>query len=267
MKKLTYLVPVDFSPCSLNALQYAIMLARHAEGKVVLSHVVDLAEVPESDNPVVVTWSLDRLTRTAREKMKSLREMISLEGVLVEEDIAIGHVGHGIIKQIDKVKPTVIVLGRNTEREPGKQSMLTHISKNTRTPVLVVPGSHNPRIPSKAMLATDMKSFGIKDFAPLMNIIRKTAQQLAVLQVAGSQGNVEHARAWIEKLNKTFDFEATLVTTDAPLAEQGIEEAVRENKVDFLFAIQQQGLLERIFHGDKLPPVVHAGVPVLLVRK
>jgi hypothetical protein len=117
------------------------------------------------------------------------------------------------------------------------------------------------------MLATDMKSLSLKDFAPLMNIIRKTAQQLAVLQVAGSQGNGEHARAWIEKLNTTFDFEATLVTTDAPLAEQGIEEAIRENKVDFLFAIQQQGLFERIFNGDKLPPVVHAGVPVLLVRK
>lgn len=269
MKKLTYLVPVDFSPCSLNALQYATMLARHAEGKVVLSHVIDLEEVAESDNPVVVTWSLDRLSRSAQEKMKSLREMISLEGVPVEEDIAIGNVRHGMVKQIDKIKPTVIVLGRNTERTPGKSSMLTHISKNSRIPVLVVPGSHNPRVPNKAMLATDMKSFSLAEFAPLMNIIRKTAQQLAVLNVKGngSEGEQEKAKAWVEKLNASFDMNASLVTTDAPHFETGIEEAVRQNKVDFLFAIREEGLLERLFNSERLPPAIQASVPVLLVRK
>ncbi|MBX2967000.1 MAG: universal stress protein [Cyclobacteriaceae bacterium] len=267
MKQLTYLVPVDFSPCSLNALQYATMLARHAEGKIVLSHVVDLEEVPESDNPVVVTWNLDRLSRTAQEKMKSLREMIALEGIPVEEDIAFGNVKNGVVKQIEQIKPTVIVLGRNTDSQPDKNSMVTHISKNTRVPVLVVPGSHNPRVPNKALLATDMKPFGLKDFALLMNIIRKTALQLAVLNVKNNTANGAHASAWVEKLNTTYDIEASLVTTNKPQFEKSVEEAVRENKVDFLFAIRHEGIFDRIFNNDPLPFPVQAGVPVLLVRR
>lgn len=267
MKQLLYFVPVDFSPCSLNALQYAIMLARHAEGKVVLGHVVDLTEVPESDNPVVVSWSLDRLTHTAQKKMKSLCEMISLEGVPVEEDIVMGNIRQGILKQLARLKPTVIVLGRNTDREPGKHSMLTHISRNTRIPVLVVPGSHNPRVPNKALLATDLRPINLKDFNPVMNLIRNTAQQLAVININRADGDGAKAEAWIEKLNATYDVKASLAITDPASTGSDLEAVVQHNKVDLLCAIRQESLLAKLFGYDRSPVTVPANVPVLLVRK
>jgi hypothetical protein len=106
----------------------------------------------------------------------------------------------------------------------------------------------------------------LKDVAPLINIIRKTAQQLAVLNVK-SNGNDGEAKIWIEKLNATFDLDANLITTDHLHARRGIKDAIHENKVDLLFAIQQDGLLRRLFHDDLLPLAFQASVPVLLVRK
>jgi len=269
MKKLTYYVPVDFSECSLNALQYATMLARFAEGKVVLGHVIDLEEVPESENPVVVSWSLDRLSRKVQEKMKSLREIISLEGTAVEEEILVGNVRQSLLKQIEKVRPTVIVIGRNTERNPGKGSLLTFITKNTRIPVLVVPGSHNPKVPNKAVLATDMKSFDLREFEPFIDIIRKTSQQLSVLNIRGNQSNVKSIKEWVDKLNTTYNIKAKVLQPEQYDAVESVVDYVNSNNVDLLCTINRNySLLEKLFFPVPAHQLkTHVEVPVLLIRE
>lgn len=269
MKKLTYYVPVDFSECSLNALQYATMLARFAEGKVVLGHVIDLNEVPESENPVVVSWSLDRLTRKVNEKMKSLREIISLEGIVVEEEILVGNVQFNLLKQIEKVKPNVIVMGRNTERQPGKDSLLTFITKNTKVPVLVVPGSHNPKVPNKAVLATDMKSFDLREFEPFIEILKKTSQELSVLNIRGSQAKGKQISEWVDKFNAAYAMEVKVLPTQHDDTVENVVKYVNANNVDLLCTINRNySLLEKLFSPAPAHQLTtHVEVPVLLIRE
>jgi nucleotide-binding universal stress UspA family protein len=267
MKKLTYFVPVDFTDCSFNALQYAIMLARFSEGKVRIGHVIDLDLVTESENPVVVTWSLENLNRKANEKMKSLREMISLEGVEVEHDIATGNVRNELMKLIDRLNPNVIIIGRDTYRPLRKDSLVSYFTRNTRIPVLIVPGTHNPTLPNRAVLATDMRPEKMTEFDAFFNLLKRTSQELAIVNISGkSSDNQVQSEMWVDKLKVVYGIDATLFTQKNG---NDVMDFIRANKVDLLCTIRRnKNILDHFFQRNtthQLPAL--AEVPVLMISE
>jgi len=74
LKLARILVPVDFSDCSLRALDYAIALAEAFASKLILLHVVEPAVYPE--NYLVASPALDEtnqnLLESARERLLEL---------------------------------------------------------------------------------------------------------------------------------------------------------------------------------------------------
>jgi len=270
MKKLTYFVPVDFSDCSFNALQYAIILARFSGGKVKIGHVIDIDQVTESENPVVVTWSLENLNRKADKKMNSLREMISLEGVEVDHDIVMGNVRVELMKQIDRVKPNVIVIGRDTDRQLRKDSLVSYFTRNTRIPVLVVPGSHNPTMPNRAVLATDMKPERVAEFEPFFNLLKNTSRELAILNITRKQTNGHSAsQAWVEILKSAYGIDATILPQKNDTSSHGIMDFIRTNKVDLLCTIKRnKTFIDRFFDSNTTHQLeAHSEVPVLVINE
>ncbi|HZI23723.1 MAG TPA: universal stress protein, partial [Chryseolinea sp.] len=101
METFKYFVPVDFTESCYNAIQYTTTLARSSGGTVKLCHVVDIEQIPESDNPVLVSFAMDRLILEAQKKMKSLREIIFMQGIHVKEEIVLGNLRIELLKQIE----------------------------------------------------------------------------------------------------------------------------------------------------------------------
>jgi nucleotide-binding universal stress UspA family protein len=264
MKTLTYFVPVDFSNCSYNALQYAIMLARFSGGQVKLCHVIDLAQVPESDNSVVVSFALDRLEKKVMEKMKSLDEIISLAGVTVEKVIAIGNVRITLLNEIEKANPQIIVLGKNTETHPRAGGIIAYITKHARVPVLAVPRSHNPRVPNKAMLATDLKSDKVREFAPLFEIMLTNSKELSVLAING-KGNTERANKWVKEIKSTYGVDAKILHQSSE-GVIDVSDFIRADNVDLLCTINKAPrFLQKLFR-ESAPLVANqVDVPVLML--
>lgn len=264
MKKLTYFVPVDFTDCSYNALQYAIMLARFSEGQVKLCHVINMEQIPDSDNQVVVTRSLNELNRKATKKMKSLVELTAMEGVHVDEILVMGNVKGQLLEQIEKVNPHVIVIGRNTERQPTRRSIATYLTRNTQVPVLVVPGSHSPRLPDRAMLTSDIRPEMANSLDPFLGVLSRTNQQLAILD----SRNDHSSKELIQKLTD-YGINASLVPCENNGGLENTLEFIRSNKVDMLFIYKRsRNFLERLFKKeieDILPFSIE--VPVLMLTK
>lgn len=265
MKKPMYFVPVDFSECSYNALQYATMLARFAKGQVRLCHVISFDELPESDNPVSVSLALDRLEHRARQKMKSLKEIISMEGISAEDEIVIGNVRLELMKQIENLRPDVIVIGKQDDCS-SRADIVTYITRSTRIPVVVVPGSHNPRVPNRAVLATDMKA-GVAEFAPVFEILKNTSNQVSVLNLSGRQiMNAQHNK-WVEKINATYGMQISVLNRGN--SNGHISEFIRTNKVDLVCIVNRtRGILQRLLwkrNSGMLPDKIE--VPVLVVNR
>jgi nucleotide-binding universal stress UspA family protein len=269
MNTLTYFVPVDFSDCSYNALQYAILLARTSGGRVKLSHVIDLEDLPESENPVVVNWNLDRLNRKAKSKMNSLMEIVSMEGVAVEQDIIMGNVRHGLMKQIKQVNPHIIVVGKNTQQETGS-GIIRFLARNTKIPVLVVPGSHQPTIPTRAVLASDMKPDKLAHYEPFLNIVKNTSRELAILLVdRNSAVDQDIIKEWTDKLRSEYGISAQLIPTQKNGRAGLISDFIRSNKVDLLCMIRRShGFFGGLFNRTKPGPIIphQVEVPVLVIN-
>lgn len=270
METITYFVPVDFSACSYNALHYATMLARCAPGRIHLCHVVDLEEIPDSENPVVVSFAMERLITKAEEKMKSLREIISMTGILVKEQIVMGNVKTQLMKQIDSVQPNVIVMGRNVDKKVGVGSLLRYITRNTNVPVLVIPESHNPRMPDRAVLASDMDTSREVDFAPFFEIIRRVSNELSILNIrSGFFANAGDALKWLNKLNATYGMNAKLLEHEENSSGvKGIVDFIRTHKIDLLCTVKSnKSIYDRLFDrslANQLTSEVE--VPVLVIR-
>ena len=75
LKLARILVPVDFSDCSLRALDYALAMAERFGSQLILLHVVEPAVYPE--NYLVASPALDEtnqnLMEAARERLSALR--------------------------------------------------------------------------------------------------------------------------------------------------------------------------------------------------
>jgi universal stress protein A len=126
-------VPVDFSPASLDALEYARALAARCEGRVELVHVVDPAAldgVLAHANPEV--WK-DALTR-ARQK---------LAGVAGSDPFTVleGHPADVIVDHADAKKADLIVMGsvgRGGLKRLLVGSVAERVVRTAPCPVLVV---------------------------------------------------------------------------------------------------------------------------------
>lgn len=270
METINYFVPVDFSACSYNALHYATMLAKCSPSKIHLCHVIDLEEIPDSENPVVVSFAIDRLIQKAEDKMKSLREIISMNGILVKEEIVMGNVRTQLSNHIEAIKPDVIVIGRNVEKSVSARSLLRYITQNTNVPVLVVPQSHSPKIPNRAVLASDLDPAREPDLAPFFDIIKKVSNELSILNIrSGFFSNAADALERIGHLNKKYGVEATLLPQDHPPEVKGILDFIRTHKIDLLCTVKSnRSLYDRLFDRSIATQLTsQVEVPVLVIKQ
>jgi nucleotide-binding universal stress UspA family protein len=270
MKTFTYFVPIDFSACSYNALHYTTMLARCSQGQIMLSHIIDLEELPDSENPVVINFALDRLLEAAEERLRSLREIIFLKGILVTQKVLIGNVQLQLMNQIEEIRPDVIVMGRTTVHKPGSQSLLKYITKNTDVPVLVVPQSHNPKIPNRAVLASDLDPKKKIKLAPFFEIIKKMSHELSILDIKSNYfSNAQEALSWIQNLNRTYGVNAKLLTSENNDRIAHLKKYVQANDIDLLCTVKyNSSIFDRLF-GRGIPNQVanQLEVPVLVIKE
>jgi nucleotide-binding universal stress UspA family protein len=266
MTPARYFIPVDFSEASFRALQYARMLAARTGGEVRLGHVMDAGDVVESDNPVIVQWSLDRLEQRVNNKMQSLRELISGGGVAVSTEIAFGNVRNGLLKMVERFSPDVIVLARKASGS-RKTDIFTYLSKNCRQPLLVVPDSFVPNEPERAVVATDMKPTN-GELAALFQLLPDSFRELALLNVAGSNSNAAVEKTeWIKVLEAKYGITAKLLQQRHENIVHGVMDFVKSNPVDLLCTIRRnKNILARTLGNSVSEELARqAEIPVLVI--
>src|SRR5690349_4093173 len=138
------LVPIDFSPCSINALRVAIGMAA-PEGDLTLLHVIDQHFVEDA---VAAGWgSTDdirvRLKEQAEANFDSTLAEIERGQVDVEKMIVVGVPFVEILKIARDLDLPMIVMGVRGRSTPSEEllfgSTAEKVLRGTRVPVLCVP--------------------------------------------------------------------------------------------------------------------------------
>lgn len=138
------LVPVDFSPCSVNALRVAIGMAA-PEGDLTLLHVIDQEFV--EDAVATGLGSSDdirnRLKQQAEENFTTMLEGIDAGQVNIEKMTVIGLPFVEILKIARDLDLPMIIMGVRGRSTPPEEllfgSTAEKVIRGSRVPVLCVP--------------------------------------------------------------------------------------------------------------------------------
>ena len=158
MKKI--LVPIDFSECSVNALNYAAALASHLEAKIVLLHVYQVP-IPATDLPVLEIISSEemeknfsgRMHHVVREQKKELGwdadvTILNIPGIVHSEiNRTVAEKGIDLLVMGMRGRATVV------DRVFG--STATEMIKKAKCPLLLVPEDAEFQMPDSMAVAID----------------------------------------------------------------------------------------------------------------
>lgn len=144
IKASDVLVPVDFSPCSINAVRAAVGIAR-PEGDVTLLHVIDQHFI--NDAVAAAMGSPEEITSRLREVAEAnfTNALGEVEGgeVNLERMIVVGTPFVEILKITRDLDLPMIVIGvRGRSTQPAEMlfgSTAEKVLRGARVPVLCVP--------------------------------------------------------------------------------------------------------------------------------
>jgi nucleotide-binding universal stress UspA family protein len=263
----TIIVPTDFSPAAENATVYAAQLAKQIGASITLLHVYNLP-VPMTDYPVMMVTA-DDLRKTSDDGLQRAMQSIqkNMTDVAVETESRLGDVVTEIEDACKERKPFAIVVGVKDVNEFDRflfGDTTMSLVKNCSHPVIAVPESARPSVPTNIALATDL--LDAQDI-PAENIA-------AVAKVLGANLHIVHveqneSKRYPEELMAAFT-EANAsyhAITDENVTE-GLKHYVEQNNIDLVIMLpHKHNLYERLFLKGHTKGILHnMPVPVMSLR-
>ena len=138
------LVPVDFSPCSVNALRIALGMAA-PEGDLTLLHVIDQHFIDDAVSAGLGNEDdiRNRLRQQAENSFTSMLGQLDTGKVDVEKMIVVGSPFLEILKITRDLDLPMIVMGVRGRSTPAEEvlfgSTAEKVLRGSRVPVLFVP--------------------------------------------------------------------------------------------------------------------------------
>lgn len=142
-------VPIDFSACSMKALDYAKGLARQFDSDLVLLHSVHMDYYVASDEYARYDFPLlmAQAEKAAKGQMSDLVRQIKAEGFKIETSLEMGHPGDQICNRAERRQADLIVIsthGRTGLKHTLIGSTAEFVVRHASCPVLVVPSHGRP---------------------------------------------------------------------------------------------------------------------------
>jgi nucleotide-binding universal stress UspA family protein len=268
----TILVPVDFSPASRNATNYAAELAKLLHTRLLLFHAYMLP-TPISEVPYAMI-TVDNLQKENEDQLKKEADRLHDEyGVEVERLVRIG-VASDEIKTLTKEKEIgLIVMGMKGAGGLDKiiGSTTTNVSRKVKTAVLVIP--HDATyIPIKHITyASDFTyKTSIQLFNPLLELARAVQARVHILNIRQSHGG-DTEEELTGKRNNEIIFEGLnheYVTIEEPSVNHGISKYLKQQSSELLAMVaHKHSFLERVFSKDHTSAMAYeTHVPLLILQ-
>lgn len=272
----TVIVPVDFSPISIDAVRYAISFAADLNASVSLFHVcampVGVVDLPYPSNLIT------NMFEKAEDEMDRLREGLlkAANGVKIYTEVRQGFFMEELQRYCRKLKPYAVVM--SSHGTSGLQRLL--LGSNTVSalrhlswPLLVVPaGQHFSQI-KKIALACDMKN--VSESLPARFIgamVKELKAELNIVHI-----NTEIGSRYDKKLiNESFalqhlfsEYKPDYHFLDRMEVEEGLMVFAEEFNIDLLVMLpKKHNIVDRLIHRSHSKDVViHARLPVMAIHQ
>jgi nucleotide-binding universal stress UspA family protein len=273
----TIVVPVDFSPASLNAANYALDLATAVKASLALIHVhkfpLPFSEIPVA--PASITALMDDAEKNLQKLKTDLAHKAGRE-IKIYTAVREGTLITQLEQYCQSVQPYMVVMGTHSTSAIERILFGSHTlsaMRNLLWPLIIVPvGSRFTSI-GRIGLACDLQNVTqrvhaneikklVKEFRAQLHILHITKEKHGMASEEEIEGS-EWLREMLEEAKPVFHF----------IQNVNIEEAIYEfsekNNLDMLIIIpQNHGLPDRLLHKSHTKQMVlHTHIPVLSLHE
>ena len=273
----TIIAPTDFSPVSINAVNYAADMACMLRANLTLFHVYPIPQ-PVSEAPIT-EYSIEQIESDARRKINALKEALldrTGERIIIHNELRAGDVLSNLTGYCAEVMPYAVVMG--AESLGGLERFIlggktTGAVMRLELLLFIVPATAKFKRIAKIGLACDLKkvieTVRVREIRELVNEfdaelhvlnIRENFQDTISTEAAGE---ADWLKAMLGELHPKYHF------INDPDMEHGIVGFVEKKKLDLLIIIpKKHKLLGKLFHhSDSQRLVLHTQVPVISLHE
>ncbi|NOT49970.1 MAG: universal stress protein [Chitinophagaceae bacterium] len=273
----TIIAPTDFSPISVNAVNFAADMAVALDASLLLFNVYNIP-VPYGEVPVALV-SVDEIKKSSEAELEVLKRDIMhvASGKLkVYTESIMGNTVDELEELCKKVKPLAVVMGAKgtsgLETILFGSTTLTAIRHLTWPVICVPPGKEYGNGIKKIGFACDFKQ--VAETIPVEPIKEMVKEFHAELHIINVDHDDKHFKpdtpeeSW--QLHDMFtDLNPQYHFIDHPDVEEGINKFAEENNLDLIIAIpKKHKLLEGLFSKRNTKKLVfHSHIPVMCVHE
>jgi len=265
----TFLVPVDFSAASDNALIYAANLAQSIKARLLLLHAYMLP-TPVSEVPYVMITA-DELQKENEQMMKKTSDRLTQQfQVEITTIVRLGIASDEVKAVTRDQKVDLVIMGMKgaggLEKIIG--STTTNVIHKVSTPVLIVPHDAVYKHISAIAYASDFKEpaqTGL--FMPLIHLARHFNAPINIVHIQSGHGGRDEAETGKLSLQAAFrDHPHQFLTREDSSVNHGINEYLQESGSDLLVMVaHKHSFFERVFSKSHTSSMAHETHTPMLV--
>ena len=268
----TFLVPVDFSAASNNALEYAAQLARIYNARLLLFHAYMLP-TPVSEVPYVMITADELQKENEKLIERDAREITQKYQVETDWQVRIGIASDEIKAITRETDIAFIIIGMKGaggfEKIIG--STTTNVLHKVKSPVLIIPHDAGYKTVTSIVYASDFSyqsSFHL--FDPLLALLKQFKAALTILHVQLVHSS-ESPDLLVGKKDIGGIFEGhrfNFVTVENNSVTHGINRYLSEYGSDLLVMVaHKHGFFERIFSKNHTGAMAYeTHIPMLVLQ-
>ena len=267
------LFPTDFSSAADNALDYAVSLARAANGSLILFHVLPNPIGYEGVPAMYLEEEMEILRNENDEKLQAIKQRIQQKYPQIgcATEISPGPLLPAILSLIDSESVDWVVMGTTGASGIKKALIGSHAASvvtHAPCPVVTVPEGHAFDGIKKVVYATEYLEEDLTLLQKLMELAGKFNASITLLHIATEEKAEEEKkfirfRKTIErKINYPFLYFELIVHSNI---QEGIDDYLTSNQADLLaMSMKKRSLFHRLFQRSETKQMAyHARIPLL----
>nr|WP_299416048.1 universal stress protein [uncultured Emticicia sp.] len=277
----TILFPTDFSENSNHSAQYAAMLAKRFDAKLVLLNVYSVIIPVVSESPMIFDKDdiILRRQNDAELSLKVFTDSLILQTSLPSEQIVqlveYGFVTDVIVDKANEMNVDLIVMGTHGASNIIDRWFGTNAEKvveSSKCPVWVLPEGTPLTMPKVIMYAADFKEDEVSATYEILAIAQPMGASCKVIHIHDYfELNAEHTvKQEVAELKKEFqNFDISIKDLNREEIMKGLETYIRTHKPDVLaMAVYEKSFFNKLFNNSLVEHFVQkAKLPMLFIRK
>lgn len=282
----TIICPTDFSPCAINALEYANDVALHLRSRLILFHSIYSLDTPYTIPYGGLGVGVEYLPPTQdmayetlqKEKLAAMKKTLKIHhpggATQYEMRIKYGLIKETLTELVQEEHADLVVLG--TKGSYGIDELLAGsissiVLEKASCPVMIIPGTAPYKPIRRMVFATDLAGEPYADVNFVLKLAGIFDAEILFLHILTEEGvrAREGAQTEMNKLYKTLPYDnVSFHVNHNPDIIKGINQFTHQHQADILvMGHHPQGFWQKLFTKDHAREMAyHTQLPLLVLH-